>query len=328
MNTGWIKIWRQLLDWEWADVPEMMALWVHLILSANFEEKEWHGITIGTGQLVTTYAQLAAQSGLSEKQVRTCMARLAESGQITIERAGKRQLVSISNYKQFQEIEIEEGQEKGSEMADKRQTKGRQKATKGQDDGNIGAGKGQEKGRKRAGYINKEGKNIRSKEGKNINIPPTPLQGVSPEADFSAVSETPGTAAPAPKPEARAVTRYDRAFEEIYTRLTNDTFLWAKRENVAVQAIVGKITKMMEDAGKDPTDDDRENAFRWFLESLYATGDEWVRANFTPHVICDKFNEFYQTIKINSRNGKKQSNSNATGVSADYLARVAQELAG
>ena len=23
--TGWIKIWRSLLDWEWADVPEILA---------------------------------------------------------------------------------------------------------------------------------------------------------------------------------------------------------------------------------------------------------------------------------------------------------------
>ena len=27
MNTGWIKIYRSLLYWEWADVPEMVALW-------------------------------------------------------------------------------------------------------------------------------------------------------------------------------------------------------------------------------------------------------------------------------------------------------------
>ena len=32
MNTGWIKIYRSLLYWEWADVPEMVALWVRLII--------------------------------------------------------------------------------------------------------------------------------------------------------------------------------------------------------------------------------------------------------------------------------------------------------
>ena len=37
MNTGWIKIYRSLLYWEWADVPEMVALWVRLIIRFYFE---------------------------------------------------------------------------------------------------------------------------------------------------------------------------------------------------------------------------------------------------------------------------------------------------
>ena len=37
-------------------------------------------------------------------------------------------------------------------------------------------------------------------------------------------------------------------WEEIYTKLTANTFFWTKRENVAVQSIVGRITKMMEEA--------------------------------------------------------------------------------
>ena len=44
-NTGWIKIYRSLLYWEWADVPEMVALWVRLIIRATHEVTQWHGIT-------------------------------------------------------------------------------------------------------------------------------------------------------------------------------------------------------------------------------------------------------------------------------------------
>ena len=127
--SGWIKIYRQLLDWEWADVPEMMALWVRLLLMANHDTTAWHGIAIEAGQLVTTYDQLAAASGLSAKQVRLCMARLQESGQISIDRAGKRQLVSISNYKRMQESENEKGQQKGTETASKRADKGQTKGS-------------------------------------------------------------------------------------------------------------------------------------------------------------------------------------------------------
>lgn len=293
MNTGWIKLHRSLADWEWADEPAMMALWVHLILSANFEDREWHGMTIKAGQFITSYALLSQRSGLSIKQVRTCMARLVESNQISIERAGKRQLVTISNYKQFQECEIEKGQGNGTQRADKRHAKGRQRADKGH-----------------AIYKEEVKKEIK-KEVKNNN-PQPPLQGAAPE-----------------KPAAHAVTRFDHIWEETYQRLTGDSFAWSKRENVAVQAIVGKIVKMMKDAGKVPTDDDKEAALRWFLEALYQVGDDWIRSNYTPHVISDKFNEFYQTIKINKTNAKRNNPSgNPTGVSAEYLQRISEELAG
>ena len=127
---------------------------------------------------------------------------------------------------------------------------------------------------------------------------------------------------------ARAVTRYDRAWEEIYSRLTSNTFFWTKRENVAVQSIVSRIDKMMEEAGRDPTDDEKESALRWFVESLWNLDDAWIRTNFVPHVIDGKFNEYYNQLKQH-KNGKTRNNpGNPTGVSADYLARVANELGG
>ena len=139
--------------------------------------------------------------------------------------------------------------------------------------------------------------------------------------------------APRPKPEkekCHAVTRFDTIWEAKYKMLTGDDFQWARRENVAVNAIVGKIVQMMEAAGRDPTAEEKENAFIWFVEALYKNGDHWVRSNFTPHIIADKFNEYYQLIK-NNANGKRNTTASAgnpTGVSADYLARLAQQLSG
>ena len=89
MNTGWIKIYRSLLYWEWADVPEMVALWVRLIIRATHEDSQWHGVTISRGQLVTTTAKLAAESGLSPQQVRTCLDRLKASNQINTQTTNK-----------------------------------------------------------------------------------------------------------------------------------------------------------------------------------------------------------------------------------------------
>ena len=297
-NTGWIKIYRSLLYWEWADVPEMVALWVRLIIRATHEDSQWHGVTISRGQLVTTTAKLAAESGLSPQQVRTCLDRLKASNQINTQTTNKYTIITICKYEAYQETEATEQQTNGKQTTSKQQTNNKQATS-------ISRIKEQEK---------------------LINNPPTPLQGDAPRKPETVVVEQPAKPA---REKAHAVTRYDRVWEEIYTKLTANTFFWTKRENVAVQSIVGRITKMMEEAGRDPTDTEKENALRWFAESLWQLDDQWIRTNFVPHVIDGKFNEYYNQLK-QAKNGKPKHNTagNPTGVSADYLARVAAELAG
>ena len=298
MNTGWIKIYRSLLYWEWADVPEMVALWVRLIIRATHEDSQWHGVTISRGQLVTTTAKLAAESGLSPQQVRTCLDRLKASNQINTQTTNKYTIITICKYEAYQETETTEKQTNGKQTTRKQQTNNTQATS-------ISRIKEQEE---------------------LINKPPTPLQGDAPEPSEKPIVEQPAKPA---REKARAVTRYDRVWEEIYTKLTANTFFWTKRENVAVQSIVGRITKMMEEAGRDPTDTEKENALRWFVESLWQLDDQWIRTNFVPHVIDGKFNEYYNQLR-QAKNGKPKHNTagNPTGVSADYLARLTQQLSG
>lgn len=298
MNTGWIKIYRSLLYWEWADVPEMVALWVRLIIRATHEDTQWHGVTISRGQIVTTTAKLAAESGLSPQQVRTCLDRLKASNQINTQTTNKYTIITICKYEAYQETETTEQQTNGKQTTRKQQTNNTQATS-------ISRIKEQEE---------------------LINKPPTPLQGDAPEQPEKPILEQPAKPA---REKAHAVTRYDRVWEEIYTKLTANTFFWTKRENVAVQSIVGRITKMMEEAGRDPTDTEKENALRWFVESLWQLDDQWIRTNFVPHVIDGKFNEYYNQLR-QAKNGKPKHNTagNPTGVSADYLARIAADLGG
>ena len=306
-NTGWIKIWRQLLEWEWSDVPEMVALWVRLLIKATHEDMQWHGVTIVRGQLVTTAAKLAAESGMTVQQVRTCLDRLKASNQIATQTTNKYTIISVCKYDDYQDIESTEQQTNGKQATRKQQTNNTQ-ATNQQQTNNT------------------HNKNIRIKEQEeqeNIIINPlTPLQGDAPVTEISEKEKRPQRE----KAAARAVTRYDRAWEEIYSRLTSNTFFWTKRENMAVQSIVGRIDKMMKEAGRDPTDDEKESALRWFVESLWNLDDAWIRTNFVPHVIDGKFNEYYNQLKQH-KNGKTRNNtSNPTGVSADYLASIARDL--
>ena len=82
MDTGYIKVYRKLLDWEWIGCPEMVCLWVNILLRANNVERVVKGITVGRGQLLTSRATLSRQCGISEKKVRTCIARLIRANQV------------------------------------------------------------------------------------------------------------------------------------------------------------------------------------------------------------------------------------------------------
>lgn len=102
-NKGWIKLHRQMLDWEWADDALTFSLFVHLLLMANSDEGwRWKGIVFKAGQLVTSISQLAECTGLTIKQVRYRLELLAKSGEIQIEGRAKYSIITITNYNEYQ----------------------------------------------------------------------------------------------------------------------------------------------------------------------------------------------------------------------------------
>lgn len=78
--AGYVKIPRSILSEPWARRPFCLALFVYLLAHANQEPKEWNGIRIARGQLVTSRRSLATATGISEKSVRNALRELAQAG--------------------------------------------------------------------------------------------------------------------------------------------------------------------------------------------------------------------------------------------------------
>lgn len=89
---------RGLIDWEWYTEPNTARLFFHLLLTANWQEKQWQGITIHPGELVTSQSQLAKQLNLSIRNVRTALEHLQATGYVTVRTGAKYSVVSINNY--------------------------------------------------------------------------------------------------------------------------------------------------------------------------------------------------------------------------------------
>lgn len=126
---GWVKIYRELQEWEWYTKPEMVHLYIHLLLSANHTTVKWQGVTVKRGQLVTSISQLSKNTGLSVQSIRTCLARLKSTSEITIETTKAYTLITICNYGRYIEKDSESNKA-NNKASNKQPTKQKQSANK------------------------------------------------------------------------------------------------------------------------------------------------------------------------------------------------------
>ena len=81
----------------------MFHLFAHLIVMANHKDQEWKGIMIKRGQLVTGRFVLSKQTGISQRSIRTCLARLEQTGEIVVKSTNKFSIVTICKYDDYQD---------------------------------------------------------------------------------------------------------------------------------------------------------------------------------------------------------------------------------
>ena len=126
---GWIKTYRSLADWEWHTDPNMVSLWMHLLILANYEDKPWGGIVVKRGQLVTSLVSLSEFTGLSIQQVRTCLSRLEGTGEIVQKTTNKFRIITICEFDVYQQTDSDYQQTNNKQTTNKQQTNNKQITT-------------------------------------------------------------------------------------------------------------------------------------------------------------------------------------------------------
>lgn len=124
LEEGFIKIFRTLLKWEWYDDANTTRVFLHLLLTVNYEDKSWHGILIKKGSRVTSYATLAKETRLSEKKIRTAIKHLETTGEVARSKYPQYTVFTVNNYNKFQG--------RAGQTADEGQGKGKARAGQGQ----------------------------------------------------------------------------------------------------------------------------------------------------------------------------------------------------
>lgn len=105
---GYIKLHRQIENWDWYQDSKMVHIFIHLLTHANHVEKTWRGIKIMPGQFLTSYYKISEATGISMQSVRTCLRKLQEVTQeITYKTSSQNTLITINNWNKYQPTNTE-----------------------------------------------------------------------------------------------------------------------------------------------------------------------------------------------------------------------------
>lgn len=102
LENGFIKISRKMVKWQWYDDALTFKVFMHLIITANYEDKKWRNITVRRGQRVTSYRTLASELNTTTKTLKLHLKRLSKTGEIIVKPNPKYTIITISNYAQYQ----------------------------------------------------------------------------------------------------------------------------------------------------------------------------------------------------------------------------------
>ena len=126
---GYIKLYRQIMMWEWYDDANTFRLFIHLLLKANYEDAQWRGLTIKRGQLFTSIGHLSHELKISNKAIRIALDKLIKTKEVASEGASNGTMITICKYDSYQSSFNTEGQTEG-------QTRGKRGATNNKNNNN------------------------------------------------------------------------------------------------------------------------------------------------------------------------------------------------
>jgi biotin operon repressor len=111
MNRGYVKVWRKIEDSGLIQLPNTLALFMHLLLRATHKDTK-RGTTTGVielkrGQYISGIHKLSEALEQTERQIRTSIDRLTKLGIITVKATNKYSVYTIENYNLYQDSDTQ-----------------------------------------------------------------------------------------------------------------------------------------------------------------------------------------------------------------------------
>lgn len=101
-KSTFIKIDRNILRWMWYNNGNVFRVFVHLLLIAGAETRDVGTYLLARGDALTSLESMQQSLNMSKQEVRTALATLKKTGEITQYQTGRKVVYHITNYDYYQ----------------------------------------------------------------------------------------------------------------------------------------------------------------------------------------------------------------------------------
>jgi|APGre2960657373_1045057.scaffolds.fasta_scaffold85979_2 DNA-binding transcriptional MerR regulator len=123
--SGWIKIHRKFLDWEWFNKSEAVHLFLYMLLKANHKDNKWQGNDVKRGQFISSLGNISSATGITIQQIRTILKKLEKTNEIKVKSTSQFTIVTICKYECYQD----ENEDTNKRITNNQQTTNKQSTT-------------------------------------------------------------------------------------------------------------------------------------------------------------------------------------------------------
>jgi len=101
--SGWIKMHRSLLEWEWYTDVNVRITFLHMLLRANYKDQNLKGEVIPRGSFPFGRNELAKEIGISVQSLRTAIRKLESTNEISLKSTSKGTIATLCKYNDYQD---------------------------------------------------------------------------------------------------------------------------------------------------------------------------------------------------------------------------------
>lgn len=91
----------EILYKDWIDKPEVLAIFMHIIRSAEIEACEHDGVSLHRGQLCTSLGQLSKTTKQGKQVIRTCLSKLIQQNLIQTSSTKSNTIITVIRYDEY-----------------------------------------------------------------------------------------------------------------------------------------------------------------------------------------------------------------------------------